>query len=154
MDAEFSRLVWNRAAWMCVECGKCVAVCPMAEMYPDFGWDISPRGMVQQALRGQGLLAGQGLWRCTQCEACTRTCPAGVDCCGLVRDLRPLARAAAGEAPGTAADSGEARCQNCGAELPPGPVLAYLRQALPQVPLDFLDLCPACRRLAYARLNS
>ena len=31
---------------------------------------------------------------------------------------------------------------------------AYLRQVLPQVPLDFLELCPACRRLAYARLNS
>jgi len=149
MDAEFSRIVTARAASLCVECGKCVTVCPMAEMYPDFGWETSPRGMVQLALAGRGLLSGQGLWRCTQCEACTRTCPAGVDCCGLVADLRPLAR----EAWGATYLAGGA-CASCGAPLPPAPVLAYLRQVLPQDPLDYLDLCPACRRERYIRNNS
>ena len=150
MDAEFVRILAARSAGLCVECGKCVTVCPMAEMYPDFGWETSPRGLVQLALRGRELLSGQGLWRCTQCEACTRTCPAGVDCCGLVADLRPLARAAAGGEPaGDAAD-----CAMCGAPLPPAPVLAYLRRTLPQVPLEYLALCPACRRERYIRNNS
>ena len=151
MDAEFARILAARSATRCVECGKCVAVCPMAEMYPDFDWDISPRGMVQLALRGAALLSGPALWRCTLCEACTRTCPAGVDCCGLVADLRPLARAAGGAEP---AGAEPAACACCGADLPPGPVLAYLSQALPRVPLDYLDLCPACRRERYVRNNS
>lgn len=151
MDAEFGPILAARSAWLCVECGKCVTVCPMAEMYPDFGWETSPRGLVQLALRGRELLAGQGVWRCTQCEACTRTCPAGVDCCGLVADLRPLARAELGGEPAAGA---EAVCAMCGAPLPPAPVLAYLRQALPQVPLEYLDLCPACRRERYIRNNS
>mgnify|MGYP001474528224 CR=1 FL=1 len=84
MNAEFTGIVAAHAAALCVECGKCVTVCPMAEMYADFGWETSPRGLVQLALAGPELLTGQGLWRCTQCEACTRTCPCGawpMTCC-------------------------------------------------------------------------
>lgn len=144
---NYARILEEHAVGLCVECGKCVTVCPMAEMYPDFGWGISPRGMVQQALRGSALLSGQGIWRCTQCEACSKTCPAGVDCCGLVAALRPLARDEEGATP-------SGLCSECGAELPPAPVLEYLRKALPQAPLEYLSLCPACRRQRYVRNNS
>lgn len=95
MRDEFERALSEAAAPFCVECGKCTAACPMAEMYPAFSWNLSPRGIVQQSLRGRELLNDQAVWCCTQCQACTRTCPAGVDCCGLVARLRPLAKRAA-----------------------------------------------------------
>jgi heterodisulfide reductase subunit C len=146
MHDEFERTLSDSAAPLCVECGKCTAACPMAEMYPDFSWDLSPRGIVQQALRGREILNGRSVWCCTQCGACTRTCPAGVDCCGLVACLRPLARAVAGK-------SDAAVCA-CGADLLPPPVLDYLKTVLPAAELSYLNLCPACRRLAYVRNNS
>jgi len=146
MQDDFEHAISEAAARFCVECGKCTAACPMAEMYPGFSWDLSPRGIVQQALRGRELLKGQAVWCCTQCSACTRTCPAGVDCCGLVNRLRPLARLAG--APGAGV------CTACGADLPPKPVLDYLRSVLPEAELHYLQLCPACRRQAYARNNS
>lgn len=148
MLAEFDRALSESSARFCVECGKCTAACPMAEMYPGFSWDLSPRGIIQQALRGKEILDAQALWCCTQCKACTRTCPAGVDCCGLVENLRPLARSESGMS-----DSG--KCAECGGQLPPKPVLDYLRSVLPDgAELCYLRLCPTCRRQAYARNNS
>ena len=147
MQDEFKRAVSDASAPFCVECGKCTAACPMAEMYPNFSWDLSPRGIVQQALRGREILSGQAVWCCTQCRACARTCPAGVDCCELVSRLRPLARLAAGK-------SEEGACSGCGGDLPPRPVLDYLRSVLPEAELDYLGLCPSCRRQAYAMNNS
>jgi heterodisulfide reductase subunit C len=147
MQDEFERALSDSAAPLCVECGKCTAACPMAEMYPDFSWDLSPRGIVQQALRGREVLTGRSVWCCTQCSACTRVCPAGVDCCGLVAHLRPLSRVAAG-------NPGAGVCTECGADLLPRPVLDYLKSVLPVGELSYLELCPACRRLAYVRNNS
>jgi len=148
MNNEYAQIVAEHRAGLCVECGKCVAVCPMAEMYADFDRSMSPRGMAQQALLGVGALSGLGIWRCAQCESCTKTCPAGVDCCGLVAALRPLARAALGQAAPAAVT-----CAGCGAELPPAPVLEYLRSTLPEAELAYLGLCVACRRRRYVCHN-
>ncbi|MFZ2448882.1 MAG: 4Fe-4S dicluster domain-containing protein [Syntrophobacteraceae bacterium] len=147
MPDEFESALSEAAALFCVECGKCAAACPMAEMYPGHPPDLSPRGIVRQALRGRDILNGREVWCCTQCRACTRVCPAGVDCCGLVERLRPLARIAAGT-------SEVGMCAGCGGELAPRPVLDYLRSVLPDAELRYLSLCPACRRQAYARNNS
>jgi ferredoxin len=146
---EFERVLAASSSGLCVDCGKCAAVCPMAEMYPGAGWDLSPRGIVQQALRGRELLESRAVWCCTLCRECARACPAGVDCAALVEGLRPLARAAAGPA----ADPAGA-CAGCGGALPPEPVLKYLRDTLPRTGLHYLALCPACRRQAYIRNNS
>lgn len=147
MRPDFESVLHAAGAALCVECGKCVSVCPMAEMYPGFGYDLSPRGMVQKALKGRELLAEQGLWCCTLCGSCAMTCPAGVDCRGMVEGLRPLAGIEGAQEAGGS-------CADCGAALPPAPVLAYLRRTLPEGELHYLDLCPACRRRAYIVNNT
>ncbi len=151
MADEFELALAECAAAMCVECGKCTAVCPMAEMYPGLSRDISPRGLVREALRGRDFLDARALWCCTLCRACTRTCPAGVDCCALVERLRPLAARGVGLSAGASEPNA---CAGCGNELPPAPVLDYLRSVLPGEGTRYLDLCPACRRQAYIRNNS
>lgn len=132
-----------RDAACCVECGKCVAVCPMAEMYPDFGWGMSPRGIVQQVLRGQSAETIPGVSGCVQCRSCASVCPAGVDAAGLVL----LKRA---ELPAPAV------CPCCGGPLLPEEARAYVRSATARTPGKddgYMDLCPECRRHAYARNN-
>ena len=56
--------------------------------------------------------------------------------------------------PIAASESEVDKCADCGGNLPPRPVLAYLRTVLPEEGVSYLNLCPACRRRAYARNNS
>ena len=50
-----------RGAHLCVECGKCAALCPMAETASEYSRLTSPRGVVQQALRGADVFIVQSV---------------------------------------------------------------------------------------------
>jgi len=130
-----------------VECGKCVAVCPMAEMYPDFGWKMSPRGVIRRTLMGEQILGDPVIWHCTGCNAGTEVCPEGVSCRELIRGLRQLA-----------VETGEAapirNCVLCGAPLLPRPVDKYVQARLGNSVGEYLDTCPACRQRRYALRNA
>ena len=86
MSRKYLDILKAHQAFQCVECGKCVALCPMAETSPGFSRMKSPRGVVQQALRGMEEMPGVD--SCLQCRSCSQTCPAGVDVAGLIADLR------------------------------------------------------------------
>jgi Fe-S oxidoreductase len=145
----------------------------MAAMYPDFSAAFSPRGMVQHALR-RSLDMGsrpdaEWLGRCMQCGNCTRSCPEGVDCAGLIADLREEQRLEGGQ--------GFRFCAACGRELVAAPIRRWLdgilyseREGRMDVIPGFLKkfvgedeaesapgavrhLCPVCRRRAYAAGN-
>lgn len=75
----------------CVECGRCVAACPMAEMYADFGIEMSPRGIIKKTLVGEDVVADRNIWFCTECNSGTDVCPQGVSCRDLIRKLREAA---------------------------------------------------------------
>ena len=131
-------------AFQCVECGKCVALCPMAETSPGFSRVKSPRGVVQQALRG--MEDKPGVASCLQCRSCSQTCPAGVDVAGLIADLRRVQ-----------ARSQLSVCSCCGAPMLPADAGRYLEGAVNagfEGELSYASLCPACRRRAYVRNNS
>lgn len=133
-----------RGAFQCVECGKCVALCPMAETAAGFTRVKSPRGIVQQALRGEEEMPGVD--SCLQCRSCSQTCPAGVDVAGLIADLRKL-RAA----------SSMRHCSSCGAPMLPADAGSYLDGAVNagfESEIVYASLCPSCRRRAYIRNNS
>ena len=76
MSRKYLDILKARGAFQCVECGKCVAMCPMAETSPGFSRVKSPRGVVQQALRGMDDMPGVD--SCLQCRSCSQTCPAGL----------------------------------------------------------------------------
>ncbi len=134
-----------RGAYLCVECGKCAALCPMAETASEFSRVTSPRGVVQQALRGTDVQNMPGLASCLQCGSCSRTCPAGVDVAGLIADLRMLLP-----------EPVQLVCPACGTPLLPADAEAYLSRAANEgfeSRLSYASLCPSCRRRAYARNN-
>ena len=144
MSRTYLDILKARGAFQCVECGKCVALCPMAETSPGFSRVKSPRGVVQQALRGMDDMPGVD--SCLQCRSCSQTCPAGVDVAGLIADLRRLqARAKL------------SLCSCCGAPLLPADAGRYVEGAVNagfEGEIGYASLCPACRRRAYIRNNS
>lgn len=134
-----------RGAHLCVECGKCAALCPMAETASEYSRLTSPRGVVQQALRGTDVEDMPGLASCLQCRSCSQTCPAGVDVAGLIADLRTLLPRPV-----------RITCPACGTPLLPADAEAYLSRAAEtgfEGRLSYALLCPSCRRRAYARNN-
>lgn len=142
---EYAEILEMRGAFLCVECGKCAALCPMAETAASFDGRKSPRGAVRQALAQSDPAAMPSLASCLQCRACTAACPAGVDPAGIIADLRR----ASGTGPGPA-------CAECGSPLLPADAAAYLDRAVSggfEGEVSYHRLCPACRRRAYARNN-
>ena len=141
---NYDAILKARGAFQCVECGKCVALCPMAETAEGFTRVKSPRGIVQQALRRADEMPG--LDSCLQCRSCSQTCPAGVDVAGLIADLRQLrARATM------------SFCASCGAPMLPADAGRYVEGAVNagfESEIVYASLCPACRRRAYIRNNS
>ncbi|MBO4334555.1 MAG: (Fe-S)-binding protein [Desulfovibrio sp.] len=138
-------LLLHYGGYGCVECGKCVALCPMAETARPFSRDKSPRGLVQQVLDAVALDEMPALRDCLQCRSCSQTCPASVDVAGLISALRTQAGYAA------------ATCMVCGRPLMPAPALSYLHRAVGEAyeqKLVYPSLCPDCKRRAYVRNNS
>lgn len=139
MDRSVEQLVEQYGLLLCIECGKCVAVCPMGEVFDDFTYEVSPRGVIERALLGLEMLEHVGVWFCLTCDLCTNLCPAGV----RFRDFVEAARWLAVEAGVTGHVS---FCRNCGAYLWPQHTVEYLRQALGEDTEEFLTLCPRCRQ--------
>lgn len=127
--------------FLCVECGKCVAVCPMADLFEEFGYAISPRGIIESVLLGEGeqALDAESLWFCLTCDLCSELCPAGVRFRDFVEASRFLAL-----------ESGTKRfgqfCRHCGRYLGPMHTVDYLKNALGEDSEGILTLCPRCRR--------
>lgn len=138
-------------ARLCVDCGKCVAVCPMAEMYADFSMDISPRGIIKKALSSDCLpddiLADAGLWQCVGCDAGTLICPEGVSCRDLIKGLRKLAME-------KNKDQRTRSCARCGSVVTSLPVSDYIKKQLAGKRLDYMNLCPSCRQQVYMERNT
>jgi hypothetical protein len=107
----------------------------MGEVFDDFTYEISPRGVIERALLGLEMFEHVGVWFCLTCDLCTNLCPAGV----RFRDFVEAARWLAVEAGVT---NHVSFCRNCGAYLWP----LHLRQALGEDTEEFLTLCPRCRR--------
>jgi Fe-S oxidoreductase len=75
--------------FLCLECGKCTAVCPISR----FNQSYSPRRLVTNGvLYGADNLAEDSLlWSCLTCRLCSQRCPVDVDYSGYMRDARAAA---------------------------------------------------------------
>lgn len=134
----------------CVECGRCVAACPMAEMYANFSIEMSPRGIIKKTLLGDPVIEDQNIWYCTECNAGTDTCPQGVSCRDLIRNLREAAISE--NLPENAKT-----CKCCGRKYVAVPVENFVYDRLKDEPpnvFGMLDICPPCRREMYLQRNA
>lgn len=139
MSDAIERLASQYGLFLCVECGKCVAVCPMGEIFDDFSYEVSPRGVIERVLLDSEIPKDSQFWFCLTCDLCTNLCPAGV----RFRDFIEAARWLTVEAGVTGYGS---FCRNCGAYLCPRHTVEYLKQTLGEATEELLTLCPRCRQ--------
>ncbi len=140
----------SSGAYGCVECGKCVAVCPMAEMYTNFSIEMSPRGIIKKTLTGNDIILDENIWYCTECNAGTDVCPQGVSCRDLIRYLKEIAIE-------KYAVKDIKYCTRCGKQFLSIPVKNFVFGRLKEEPpnvLNILELCPSCRREMYMLRNA
>jgi heterodisulfide reductase subunit C len=134
-------LIDEKKLSLCVECGKCVASCPMAELYQAFSYGFSARGVIKKALLGLDLLNDSDIWFCLECDTCARLCPAGVKYAEFVEGVRQLA-----------VSEGIIEhclfCERCGRYYIPVPTIDRLHEILKELKLssEYSNLCPQCRR--------
>jgi heterodisulfide reductase subunit D len=85
MKSTVEQLKKNRA-FLCLECGKCTAVCPISV----FNNNYSPRRMVARGLfyGPEELVSDQLLWSCLTCQLCSERCPVDVRYSEYMRDIR------------------------------------------------------------------
>lgn len=85
MESAVKNLKKNRA-FLCLECGKCTAVCPISKYNNSF----SPRRMIAEGLfyGPDNLLNDRLLWSCLTCRLCSQRCPVDVEFSGMMRDYR------------------------------------------------------------------
>jgi len=85
MDQVLEKLKQNRA-FLCLECGKCTAVCPISA----YNNSYSPRRLLAEGLfyGGKDLISDNLLWSCLTCQLCSQRCPVDVKYSDYMRDMR------------------------------------------------------------------
>lgn len=147
LTVEIFDVLRGSNAFCCVECGKCVAVCPMADMYTYFSYDMSPRGFIKSARLNPDIIEDGRLWCCTQCSACTEACPEGVSCRDLINGLKKIAR-------DRSKTDQMKQCSSCGMVYTSIQIFEFLTSKLNQQHFEYLELCPSCRMAVYLRRNA
>ncbi|MDQ1336150.1 MAG: hypothetical protein QG552_3100 [Thermodesulfobacteriota bacterium] len=148
ITTEIKHQVLDHNLNVCLECGKCSAVCPMLDFYGEYAYQRSPRGVVERlSLAPDDIDDEEALWYCLTCQECTFFCPSGVDFQGFMMDLRDLLLR-----------HGHRKyavfCPVCGSYLMPKKEFEYLQKDPERAKGlgDLLAVCPRCKKSSYAEL--
>jgi heterodisulfide reductase subunit D len=90
-------------AYLCLDCGKCTAICPISRVNHKF----SPRRLLTKAVGGSNpnLLSDKTIWTCLTCMQCQEKCPSDIDYIHFTQMVRSAANQ----------DGQEALCSHGGA---------------------------------------
>jgi len=82
---DLNRVIEDTKIRLCLDCGKCTVVCPVARYDEEF----NPRLIVQGALSQHGLgSANEKVWHCISCNMCVERCNYNVKFTDFIRALR------------------------------------------------------------------
>ena len=133
---EGTRFKPNSEVTDCILCGLCVRTCD--EVVGQKAIGFSGRGDIRNV--GTPFLKATEL--CTGCGSCAAVCPTGairIEDVGGERYIRLWNTRVK-----------LAQCIVCGKYFAPAAVLQQVRDKVPAVATELLDVCPACRPKAYA----
>ncbi len=128
---------------LCLQCGLCSGVCPMARIFTTYESPLYPRNILTLALDGKLDPKDLTLWYCLTCDTCCRRCPAGVRFRVFMEGLRKLLV-------DSGSPTGAHTCPCCGEPFEGEPRLEYLQGQRSKEERKALTLCPRCRRRAAA----
>ena len=125
---------------LCLECGKCSAVCPMVDLYGRYEYSRSSRAIVERILFEPDQIGDEAFWFCLACEECTFYCPSGVLFQGFMTALRDYML-----------EQGHhcyaVLCPDCGEYLMPKNELEYLVKLNNRKEIEaLLSTCPRCKQ--------
>jgi Fe-S oxidoreductase len=92
MIDQLSETIAKNRVWLCIDCGKCGAVCPISR------WETrtftSPRLLIEKSIqrRLEEAMDDPLFWSCLICKQCTQLCPSDVHFTEFLREARGLAR--------------------------------------------------------------
>jgi heterodisulfide reductase subunit D len=91
----------KNGVYMCIECGKCSAVCPVTASEKEIF--TSPRLLAETAISSSlsAMLDMPLFWSCLTCRRCSDLCPSAVLFSEFVRDVRGLAETEGRSGPST-----------------------------------------------------
>lgn len=140
MEDKISKLINEYKLYYCVECGKCVAGCPMNVIYDDFSFSFCSRGIIRKAMLEQDVVDSGDIWRCLNCDLCAAVCPAGVSYAQFIADARNTAIA-------EGHTENAAYCERCGCYYLPMPTVDAYNHILDKNnrPDGYTKLCPNCK---------
>ena len=83
---SFQSIIQKTRAYLCLDCGKCTASCPLARVDLDY----SPRRIVERVIFGKAaaIMADPHLWSCMTCGLCSDRCPSDVDFTRFIVEVR------------------------------------------------------------------
>ena len=87
---EIQRLMGENHLNLCLECGKCSAVCPMVDFYGEYVHTRGTRSVVERLYFDPENIDDEALWYCWACMECTFYCPSGVDFQNFMMGFRQL----------------------------------------------------------------
>ena len=128
---------------LCLECGKCSAVCPMVDLYGQYDYGRSSRAIVERILFEPEKMGDEAFWFCLTCEECTFYCPSGVLFQNFMTALRDHMLL-----------QGHTRyavmCPDCGEYLMPKKELNHLVKLENRKEIEaLLSSCPRCKKKKY-----
>lgn len=91
LTKEIRNLIDKNHLNMCLECGKCSAVCPMVAFYGgEFVYKRSSRAIAEKLCFDPAGIYDEAIWYCLACQECTFFCPSGVVFQDFMMELRTL----------------------------------------------------------------
>lgn len=83
---NFRPIIQGTRAYLCLDCGKCTASCPLARVDLEY----SPRRIVERVVFGEAgaVMADPHLWSCMTCGLCSSRCPSDVDFSRFIIEVR------------------------------------------------------------------
>ncbi len=70
---------------LCLDCGKCTVVCPVAWYDPEFNPRLIVQGALKQDSHGP---VDEKIWSCINCNMCMERCNYNVEFTDFIRALR------------------------------------------------------------------
>jgi len=146
LKKEIQALIDANNLHLCVECGKCSAVCPMVNFYGEYVPNRCTRSVVERLRFSSDFMGDEALWYCWACKECTFFCPSGVDFQRFMTGLRLLLVSHGYR------DQAHF-CDVCGDYLMPKRQLECLEATLNKKPnKELLYECPKCKMGRYANV--
>ncbi|MCX6013612.1 MAG: 4Fe-4S dicluster domain-containing protein [Chloroflexi bacterium] len=139
------KLINEGKLYYCVECGKCVAGCPMNVIYKDFSYEFCSRGIIRKAVFEEDILGSTEIWRCLNCNLCAEMCPTGVKYSDFILQVR-------NKAINAGYTDNCKYCEKCGQYYLPVPTIDAYKGRLVEKdrPDQYANLCPKCKLVACA----